>query len=76
MVLEPYAKELGAEVLLTEDNDSYYSVAAAGLGVEHQLCVAHVRKYVAKRSKSILEQARAEWGKATSARISWRRTSG
>ena len=44
MVLEPYAKELGAEVLLTEDNDSYYSVAAAGLGVEHQLCVAHVRK--------------------------------
>jgi transposase-like protein len=59
--LEPYAEELGAEVLLTDDNDSY-SVAAAGLGVEHQLCVAHVRKYVAKRSKSILEQARAEWG--------------
>lgn len=59
--LEPYAEELGAEVLVTDDNDSY-SVAAAGLGVEHQLCVAHVRKYVAKRSKSILEQARAEWG--------------
>lgn len=30
--------------------------------MEHQLCVAHVRKYVAKRSKSIFEQARAEWG--------------
>jgi hypothetical protein len=59
--LEPYAEELGAEVLVTDDNDSY-SVAAAGLGVEHQLCVAHVRKYAAKRSKSILEQARAEWG--------------
>lgn len=59
--LEPYAKELGAEVLVSDDNDSY-GVAAAGLGVEHQLCVAHVRKYVAKRSKSIIEQATAEWG--------------
>ena len=26
------------------------------------MCVAHVRKYVAKRSKSILEQAQKEWG--------------
>jgi len=59
--LAPYAKELGAEILVSDDNDSY-SVAAAGLGMEHQLCVAHVRKYVAKRSKSIIEQARAEWG--------------
>ena len=59
--LEPYAEELGAEVLLTDDNDSSYSVAVAGLGVEHQLCVAHVRKYVAQRSKSIFEQARTEW---------------
>jgi transposase-like protein len=59
--LEPYAKELGAEVLVSDDNDCY-GVAAAGLGVEHQLCVAHVRKYVAKRSESIIEQARAEWG--------------
>jgi transposase-like protein len=54
--LGPYVEELGAEVLVSEDNDSY-SVAAAGLGVEHQLCVAHVRKYVAKRAKSIIEQA-------------------
>jgi hypothetical protein len=58
--LEPYAKELGAEVLVSEDDDSWW-VAAAGLGVEHHSCVAHVRKYVAKRSKSIIEQARAEW---------------
>jgi transposase-like protein len=42
--LAPYAKELGAEILVSDDNDSY-SVAAAGLGMEHQLCVAHVRKY-------------------------------
>jgi transposase-like protein len=59
--LEPYAKELGAEVLVTDDNDSY-SVAAAELGLSHQLCIAHVRKYLKRRSKSILEQAEGEWG--------------
>jgi transposase-like protein len=58
--LEPYAKGLGAEVLVSDDNDSY-SVAAAELGLSHQLCVAHVRKYVAKRAKSILEQAEREY---------------
>jgi transposase-like protein len=58
--LEPYAKEMGAEVIISDDNDSY-GVAAAELGLEHQLCVAHVRKYVAKRSNSILEQAEKEY---------------
>ncbi len=58
--LEPYARELGAEILVTDDNDSY-GISAAELGLEHQLCLAHVRKYVAKRSKSILEQAEREW---------------
>jgi len=53
--LEPYAKELGAEFLISElDNDSY-GVATAELGLSHQLCIAHVRKYVKPRSKSILE---------------------
>lgn len=59
--LEPYARRLGAEVLVTDDNDSY-SVAVAGLGLSHQLCLAHVRKYVKRRSESILEQAEEEWG--------------
>ena len=59
--LEPYAKELGTEVLVSDDNDSY-SVATAELGLSHQLCIAHVRKYLKRRSKSILEQAEAEWG--------------
>ena len=58
--LEPYARALGAEILVTDDNDSY-AIAAAELGLEHQLCIAHVRKYVAERSKSILEQAKREW---------------
>lgn len=59
--LDPYAEELGAEVLISDDNDAY-GVAAAGLGVEHQLCIAHVRKYLKRRSESILEQAEEEWG--------------
>ena len=46
--------------MVTDDNDSY-AIAAAELGLEHQLCIAHVRKYVAERSKSILEQAKREW---------------
>jgi transposase-like protein len=58
--LEPYVKELGAEVLVTDDNYSY-SVAAAELGLSHQLCLAHIRKYLKRRSKSILEQAEGEW---------------
>lgn len=58
--LEPYAEESGAEVLVSDDNDSY-GVAAAEVGLSQQLCIAHVRKYVAKRSKSILKQAEREW---------------
>ncbi len=58
--LEPYARELGAEVLVCDENDSY-SIAAAELGLSEQLCVAHVRnKYVGRRSKSILKQAAKE----------------
>jgi transposase-like protein len=59
--LAPYAKELGAEVLVSDDNDSY-GAAVAELGLSHQLCIAHVRKYVARRADSIHEQAEKEWG--------------
>lgn len=59
--LEPYARELDAEILVSDDNDSY-GVVAAELDLSHQLCIAHVRKYVKRRSKSILEQAEGEWG--------------
>lgn len=63
--LEPYVEEFGVEVLVSDDNDSY-SVAAAESGLDHQLCIAHVRKYVAKRSKSIFEQAKKEGWEADS----------
>jgi len=64
--LGPYAKERAwrGEVLVSDDNDSY-GVAAAESGLSHQLCIAHVSKYVKhvkRRSKSILEQAQKEWG--------------
>ena len=58
--LEPYAKAMGSEVLVSDGNGSY-SVAAAELGLSQQLCIAHVRKYVTKRSNWILEQAEKEW---------------
>jgi transposase-like protein len=41
--LKPYAEEMGAEVLVSDDNDSY-GVVAAELGLSQQLCIAHVRK--------------------------------
>ena len=47
--------------MVSEDNESY-SMAATELGLSHQLSIAHVRKYPKRRSKSILEQAEAEWG--------------
>jgi transposase-like protein len=58
--LKPYAEEMGAEVLVSDDNDSY-GVVAAELGLSQQLCIAHVRKYVARRADSILGQARREY---------------
>ncbi len=58
--LEPYVKRLGVEILISDDNDSY-GMAAAELGLSHQLCIAHVRKYVTRRADSSLEQAEKEW---------------
>ena len=59
--LEPYVTEYGAQVLVSDDNASY-GVAARGLGLEHQICITHVSKYVARRAKSILKQAQQEYG--------------
>ena len=56
----PTQRAMGSEVLVSDGNGSY-SVAAAELGLSQQLCIAHVRKYVTKRSNSILEQAEKEW---------------
>ena len=53
--LEPYARAISSEVLVSDSNISY-SVAATELSLSQQLCITHVRKYVTKRSNSILEQ--------------------
>jgi transposase-like protein len=57
--LAPFVAQYGGEVLVSDEHPSY-GVAAAGLGLDHQLCLAHVRKAVTNRSKAILAQARAE----------------
>jgi hypothetical protein len=57
--LEPYAKGLGAEVLVSDDNDSCRA-AAAELGLSRRLCIAHVRKNASKIAHSISEQAKRE----------------
>lgn len=50
--LRPYAQRLGVEVLVTDDLATYKPVAEH-LGLRHQVCVAHVRKNVARRLKRL-----------------------
>jgi hypothetical protein len=61
--LEPYARALGVEVLVSDDAGAY-GVVADALGLDHQLCLAHVRKAVTKRVRAIGEQAEREWDDA------------
>lgn len=58
--LAPYVRQHGVEVIVSDEHPSY-GVVAAELGLEQQLCLTHVRKAVAKRSKATLAQARHEW---------------
>lgn len=48
--LEPYVERLGVEVLVSDDLNTYKPVVEA-LGIEQQICLAHVRKWVASRLK-------------------------
>jgi transposase-like protein len=57
--LAPYVEHYGVAVLVSDEHASY-GVVAAELGLEHQLCLAHVRKALTKRRKAILAQARQE----------------
>lgn len=54
--LQPYAEAHGVEVMLSDGHDAYGAVVAE-LGLEHQLCLAHVRKAVTQRIRSIQTQA-------------------
>ncbi|MFQ5343829.1 MAG: hypothetical protein ACE5F6_19985, partial [Anaerolineae bacterium] len=50
--LERYTKALGVEVLVTDDLNTYKPVSHQ-LGLPQQVCLAHVRKWVAKRLRRI-----------------------
>ena len=50
--LDEYVRESGAETMVTEDLSTYKPVVEE-LGVEHQVCLAHVRKKVCNRLKNI-----------------------
>lgn len=50
--LKEYAEGLGVEVIVSDDLATYKPVVAE-LGVEHQVCLAHVRKNVQRRLKEI-----------------------
>jgi transposase-like protein len=50
--LQPYVERLGVEVLVTDDLLTYKPVVEE-LGLEHQLCLAHVRKAVTNRLKKV-----------------------
>lgn len=57
--LAPFVAHYGVDVVVSDEHPSY-GVVAADLGLEHQLCLAHVRKAVANRCRSIRSQARDE----------------
>lgn len=50
--LERYTRELGVEVLVTDDLNTYKPVSHQ-LGLAQQVCLAHVRKWVANRLRAI-----------------------
>lgn len=71
--LKPYAEELGAQVLVTDDNESY-GVAADGLGLAHQFCVSRTlgSSSSAARSRSWSRPKGSGVTKTTSTRSSER----
>ncbi len=47
--LSGYVSELGVEAVVTDDLSAYKPVVVERLGVDHQVCMAHVRKNEANR---------------------------
>ena len=50
--LSGYVESLGVEAVVTDDLSTYKPVVER-LGVDHQVCIAHVRKNVANRLKGV-----------------------
>lgn len=49
-------EELGVEVLVSDDDDAFKGVAA-DLGLQHQVCIAHVRRWVGRRTGELIAEA-------------------
>jgi len=58
--LKPLVKRLGVSVLVTDDLSSYRGMAEK-LGLEHQICQFHVRRWVGKALHDLKEQVPEEW---------------
>jgi transposase-like protein len=58
--LEPLVQRLGVSVIVTDDLASFRTVAEK-LGVEHQVCQFHVRRWVGRTLHELKETVPKEW---------------
>lgn len=58
--LEPLVKRLGVSVIVTDDLVHYKTVAEK-LGLEHQICQFHVRRWVGRSLKELRQKVPKEW---------------
>lgn len=58
--LEPLVKRLGVSVMVTDDLTSFRQVAEK-LGLEHQVCQFHVRRWVGRALHQLHENLPQEW---------------
>jgi len=59
--LEPLVKRLGVSVIVTDDLASFRQVAEK-LGVEHQVCQFHLRRWVGRALHELRETVPKDWG--------------
>lgn len=58
--LEPLVKRLGVSVIVTDDLASFRKVAGQ-LGLEHQVCQFHVRRWVGRHLRELQKTVPEEW---------------
>ena len=58
--VEPVVKGLDVGVIVTDDLSSY-RIVAEKLGIEHQVCQFHVRRWVGKALRELRETGPKEW---------------
>ncbi len=58
--LEPLVKDLGVSVIVSDDLNSYRKVAEK-LGVEHQICQFHVRRWVGRALRELEQTVPEDW---------------